>query len=321
MPKRIREYHRPADWAAASELLRRTDLRVAPLVLGPRPPASPPADVEAVVDLSRLDLAYITQDDKGVSHVGALTPLQDLADSPQLKSLANGILSEAAHLSAHLGLRHVATVGGVLMSREGPPEVLLALLALDATVVVRSDDRSAREVVEVNVADLAPQQVVLEREYGAAETTKTREVPLAGFQPNALASGELIGEVKFGRLPAHVGGALERVARAPRDEAIVAAAAVVEAADGVCRQARLALAGAGAGKPQRMASAEHILEGRPLNDTWLQKAVEAVEAEVNPASDFRGSAEYRRAMAGVLARRALEGAWKRASTDMQRISG
>jgi len=319
MPKRIREYHRPADWAAASELLRRTDLRTAPLVLGPRPPASPPADVEAVVDLSRLDLAYITQDEKGVLHVGALTPLQDLADSPQLKSLANGILSEAAHLSAHLGLRHVATVGGVLMSREGPPEVLLALLALDATVVVRSDDRSAREVVEVNVADLAPQQVVLEREYGAAETTKTREVPLAGFQPNALASGELIVEVKFGRLPAHVGGALERVARAPRDEAIVAAAALVEAVDGVCHQVRLALAGAG--KPQRMASAEHILEGRPLNNTWLQKAVATVEAEVNPVSDFRGSAEYRRAMAGVLARRVLEGAWGRASTDTQRING
>ncbi len=313
MPKRIREYHRPADWAAASELLRRADPRTAPLVLGPRPPASPPADVEAVVDLSRLDLAYINEDDGGVVHVGALTPLQDLADSPQLKSLANGILSEAAHLSAHLGLRQVAMVGGLLVSREGPPEVWLALLALDATVVVRSDDRSAREVVEVNVADLSPQQVVLDPERGVAEATSTREIPLAGFQPNALASGELVGEVKFERPLAHTGGALERVARAPRDEAIVAAAAVVEVADGVCRQVRLALAGAG--KPQRMTSAEHILEGRPLNDTWLQKAVEAVEAEVNPASDFRGSAEYRRAMAGVLARRVLEGAWGSASTD------
>ena len=227
MPKRIREYHRPADWAAASELMRRTDLRTAPLVLGPRPPASPPADVEAVVDLSRLDLAYINEDDGGVVHVGALTPLQDLADSPRLKSIANGILSEAAQLAAHLGLRHVATIGGVFTSREGPPEVLLALLALDATVVVRSDDRSAREVVEVNVADLAPQQVVLDPEHGAAETAKTREIPLAGFQPNALASGELVAEVKFERPAAHAGGALERVARAPRDEAIVAAAAVV----------------------------------------------------------------------------------------------
>lgn len=319
MPKRIREYHRPADWAAASELLRRTDLRIAPLVLGPRPPSTPPPDVEAVVDLSRLDLAYVNEDDGGVVHVGALTSLQDLANSPLLKSVANGILSEAAHLAAHLGLRHVATVGGVLVSREGPPEVLLTLLALDATVVVRSDDRSAREFVEVNVADLAPQQVALDPEHGASETTRAREIPLAGFQPNALASGELVAEVKFERPAAHAGGALERVARAPRDEAIVAAAALVEVANGVCRQVRLALAGAGKG--QRMTSAEHILEGRPLNDTWLQKAVETVEAEANPVSDFRGSAEYRRAMAGVLARRVLEGAWGRASTDTQRISG
>ncbi len=309
MPKRIREYHRPADWASASELLRRTDLRTAPILLGPRPPSTPPADMEAVVDLSRLDLAYVNEDGGGVIHVGALTPLQDLADSPLLKSAANGILSEAANLSAHLGLRHVATVGGVLASCEGPPEVLLTLLGLDATVVVRSDDRSAREVVEVNVADLAPQQVVLDPEHGAPEATRTREIPLAGFQSNALASGELVAEVKFERPAAYVGGALERVARAPRDEAIVAAAALVEVADGVCRQVRLALAGAG--KPQRMASAEHILEGRPLNDTWLQKAVETVEAEASPASDFRGSAEYRRAMAGVLARRVLERAVKR----------
>jgi CO/xanthine dehydrogenase FAD-binding subunit len=304
MPKRIREVHRPADLSAASELLRRTDLRAAPLLLGPRPPLPPTGDAEAVVDLSQLELDYIIDGDDGAVHLGALMPLQDLADSRLLKSLANGLLSDAARLSAHLGLRNAATVGGVLFSREGPPEVLLALLALDTTVVVRSDDASAREVVEVNVADLAPQRIALEPQHGEAETTKTREIPLAGFQPNALASGELVVEVKFERPAAQTGGALERVARAPRDEAIVAAAAVVEAADGVCRKARLAIAGAG--RPQRMSAAENILEGRPLNDTWLQKAVEAVEADVNPVSDFRASAEYRRAMAGVLAWRALE---------------
>jgi len=311
MPKRLREYHRPADWTSASQLLRRADVRTAPLLLGPRPPLRPPAEIEAVVDLSRLELAYITESKDGVLHLGALTSLQDLAESPRLKSLAHGVLSDAAHLSAHLGLRHVATVGGVLSAREGPPEVLLALLALDATVVVRSDHDAAREVVEVNVADLAPQTVVLDPERGDPEPTQVREVPLAGFQPGALASGELIVEVKFNRLPSNVGGALERVARAPRDEAILAAVAVVEAESGVCRRARLALAGAG--RPQRMTAAEHTLEGRPVNETWLQKAVEAVQAEVNPVSDFRGSADYRRAMAGVVARRVLEAAWKRAN--------
>jgi len=36
---------------------------------------------------------------------------------------------------------------------------------------------------------------------------------------------------------------------------------------------------------------------------------------------FRGRADYRRAMAGVLARRVLEAAWGKASTDTQRIGG
>src|SRR5574337_1209476 len=101
MPKRIREYHRPAEVADASELLRRADPRTALLLLGPRPPLSHAGDAEAVVDLSQLELDYILDGDDGALHVGVLTPLQDLAGSALLKSFANGILSDAAQLSAH----------------------------------------------------------------------------------------------------------------------------------------------------------------------------------------------------------------------------
>jgi CO/xanthine dehydrogenase FAD-binding subunit len=89
-------------------------------------------------------------------------------------------------------------------------------------------------------------------------------------------------------LPAETGGALERVARAPRDEAIVAVAAVVNRAT---RQARVGVGPA----PLFSASGQadeivHALDG------W------------QPVSDFRASADYRKAMAGVLTRRALKSA-------------
>lgn len=273
MPIRPGEYHRPADWASAQELLRRAEIRATPLILGPRVPIPPYGDAESIVDLSRLDLSYIKVDD-GV-HIGALTPLQDLADSAQLEAIANGLLSEAARLTAHYGLRHLATVGGALLSREGPPEILLALLALDAAVVVRG--------------------------------AETRELLITNYSSNP---GEVIAEVKFASLPQRAGSALERVTRTPRDEAIVAAVAVVEVADGVCRKARLAVAG-GTPRPQRMTSAEKLLEGQPLTPEQLQKATQAVMAEARPVADYRGSAEYRRVMAGVLTRRALETACKR----------
>jgi len=277
MPIRPGEYHRPADWASARELLRRAP----PLLLGPRVSIPLYGDAEAVVDLSRLDLAYIKVDE-GI-HLGALTPLQDLADSPQLQTLANGLLSQAARLTAHYGLRNLATVGGALLSREGPPEILLALLALDAAVVVRGDG--------------------------------TREIPLAvaWLEDAALEivrPGEVIVEVKFAQPAQGAGTALERIARTPRDESIVSAAAVIEAIDGVCRKARLAVAGA-TPRPQRMTSAERLLEDQPFTPEQLQKAAQAVMTEAHPIADYRGSAEYRRAMAGVLSRRALEAALKR----------
>lgn len=279
MPTRVREYHRPPDWANALKLLRRPDIHTAPLVVGPKPPLEPNVEVEAVVDLSRLALAYVTQSDDETIHLGAMTPLQDLIDSPLLSSPANSLLPQATHHVAHYGLRNLATVGGAVLSPEGPPEILLALLAFDAIVVLRGDE--------------------------------TREIALSDFLAADSAPGAVIAEVKFHRLlEKNVGGALERVARTPRDEAIVAAAAVLEVEKGVCRRARLSLAGIGP-RPQRMMAVGKMLEGAALTADRLQATAEVVAAEAHPPSDYRGSAEYRRAMAGVLTKRALEEAWKK----------
>lgn len=252
MPKRLREYDRPEDLTTAQQLLARRDVQSAPLVIGPRPPAEPLKGVEAVVDLGQLNLAYI-KEEGGAILVGAMTPLQDLVDSPLIKSLADGVLSQAAHLAAHLGLRNLATLQGAL-TPDSPPEVQMALLALDAMQIVDAG---------------LPVEVKLAVQAGA--------------------------------------GALERVARAPRDAAILAACAVVEVADGVCRRARVAVASP---KPQRLESVEKLLTGQALTPDRLQAAGEAAMAEAKAESDFRASAEYRREMAGVLVRRAVAAAVK-----------
>ena len=95
------------------------------------------------------------------------------------------------------------------------------------------------------------------------------------------------------------------VARTPADDSIVAAVAVVEIDGDVVRQARVALTGVW---PElvRLAEAPAQLIGGPLDEERIRAAAEAVEEEVAPRGDFRGSEEYRRAMAGVLTRRALE---------------
>ena len=95
-----------------------------------------------------------------------------------------------------------------------------------------------------------------------------------------------------------------QVARTPADEPIVAAVAVVGLVEGVVQAARVALSGVWP-EVARLAESGAQLVGHPLDDTHIQSVAAAVEAEVDPQADFRGSVDYRRAMAAVLTRRVL----------------
>lgn len=282
MTTQPREYQRPADWPSALAALARLDLSARPLFIPPRLPAEPYAGVDLVVDFSRLNLAQIKQTNETVS-LGVLVPLQALVDAPWQHDPALGILSKAAHLAAHPGLRRLATVGGVLSARSGPPEVLLALLALEASTLLRGPQDSVRKVT-------------MAAHYVGVESAR----------------GEVNVAVTIPRPSAHAAGGLARVARTPRDEAIVAAAAVLVVEGGLCRKARLSLAGAGVA-PRRAPAAEVLLEGQTLSADLITKAAEAAIAGLTFASDLRGSAAYRQAMAVVVARRSLTAAWDKLS--------
>jgi CO/xanthine dehydrogenase FAD-binding subunit len=279
------KYHRPDSWEEALRLLARQEVRTLPLMLGPYPQALSDWKADAVVDLSRLEARYIRVGENGTIQIGALTTLQDLTDSSELRQLEGGLLGAAAFQVAPLGMRNLATLGGSLLEASGPPELKLALLVLDAVVVTR-------------------------RAEGAAV-----EVPLAEFLQAARGedqSGQVITEVS---IPpgsgANRGWALERVARTPRDTAIVAAAARLEMDGERVKSARLAAA-ASNDRPQRHIQAEDLLVNNLLSEELLQAAADSVATQTFPLADYRGSEGYRRTMAGVLARRAISSAAKNA---------
>jgi CO/xanthine dehydrogenase FAD-binding subunit len=280
----ILEYHRPASPAEALNLLQRLEVTTVPLIPRPRPMALHDIRARAVVDLSGLNLDYVLVE-AGQVRLGAMTPLQTLVEAPPLQSLAQGIVPEMARLAGHLGLRHLATLQGALLSRKRLPELTLALLALDAEAVVVTGDGS--------------QRVVPLSEY------------LTAYQPE----GELLLEVKFlAELGPglKIGVAVERVSRAPRDGAVMAVAAGLRLEGAICRQARAVLSHAGSAAELMVAQIPR-LEGQVLTASLLQGVAESVQAAISPADDFRAGSDYRRALAGVLTRRALEAAWKRAS--------
>jgi CO/xanthine dehydrogenase FAD-binding subunit len=95
------------------------------------------------------------------------------------------------------------------------------------------------------------------------------------------------------------------VGRSPADLPIVAAVAVVDWTDGLVQAARLALTGVWP-EPARLAPSSDMLIGGRLDDEQLGRVVSAVQQEVSPPDDFLGGKTYRREMASVLTRRALE---------------
>lgn len=86
--------------------------------------------------------------------------------------------------------------------------------------------------------------------------------------------------------------------------AVVGAAAAVAVENGTIREVRIAMASS-APKPIRAYNAEKFLKGKKASPEVLDEAARLVREEVRPRDSIRGSAEYRRHLAGTLARRAL----------------
>ncbi len=273
----IKEYYRPEDWKSAAEILGRPGVKTAPILVSTKPSPVEKWDMETAVDLSRLGLDYIKEDEQGI-HIGALTTVQTLVDTPIFSTKFNGIFHLAAKHAATGGLRNVATMAGVLNDLSGSGEIALTLLASDAVVYIRKDQ-------------------------------SIRTQPIAGFLAEGkqnLTAGEVLAEI---RIPFSDGVfALERVARTPADQEIVAVVVFLLLSGSQITKARVAISGASP-QPMRFLAVEQALEKQEFSSSLVEKAAEIATREAKPIGDFRGSAEYRAAMAGTLTRRALLKAW------------
>jgi CO/xanthine dehydrogenase FAD-binding subunit len=183
------------------------------------------------------------------------------------------------------------------------PELLRHALTGATTWQKRNETTVEKTILSPS---LAPQWVAALLALGArvAIQQEEQEEPLPDFMRRKEPHN---GKLLAVNLPLDVAGRVwgeSHVARTPADEPIVAAIAVVDLIGDSVRQARLALTGVWR-EPVRLAQSAKLLVEGALNGAHIQQVVAAVEREVTPRGDLRGSARYRRAMAAVLARRAL----------------
>jgi carbon-monoxide dehydrogenase medium subunit len=128
------------------------------------------------------------------------------------------------------------------------------------------------------------------------------------YYETLLKPDEIITEVFVPRLAANSGGAyLKFLPRTADDYATVSAAAVLtlDKNKKTISDVRIALGSVGV-TPIRATAAEAVLRGQPVKAEAFAEAGEKAKEAVDPVSDFRGSAAYKKDMAAVFVRRALE---------------
>jgi aerobic carbon-monoxide dehydrogenase medium subunit len=191
------------------------------------------------------------------------------------------LLAETYHHVATVRIRNTATVGGGLAHADPNQDPPPTLIALGATVKATSANGS-------------------------------RVIPLDTFftdyYETVLNPDEIITELFVPKLPANSGAAyLKFLPRTADDYATVSAAAVLtlDKNKKTIADARIALGSVGT-TPIRATAAEAVLRGQPLKAEAFVEAGEKAKEAVDPVSDFRGSAGYKKEMAAVFVRRALE---------------
>jgi CO/xanthine dehydrogenase FAD-binding subunit len=241
-------------------------------------------DVEALVDIRKAGLHTVTTDAAGLE-VGAtvtfahLQTIDEVKNTPWLAGLADALAYPPVQI------RNIATIGGCVAASCPFFDIPTALVSLDAVVRTRGPNG-------------------------------VRQMPLpeffAGMFANVLEPGELVTGVAIPRSHGNTAGAFIKLEGNANDLAIVNAAVRITIDAGrTCTDVRVALGGGVAESAVRVPSAEKILLGSKLDAATLHAAGEAVINDIDPMSDHRASADYRRVVSKVMTRRALERAMAR----------
>jgi carbon-monoxide dehydrogenase medium subunit len=271
-------YARPESVAEALQLLGSSD-SAAPLAGGQslvNVLKHRVAQVELLVDISRLEeLRAIEVGTDGTLEIGACVTYDELDHSERVRS-AHPLLADVAGHIEDQQIRCRGTIGGNCCLSDPTNNLPPLVVALDATMVIES---------------------------GSGQ----REVPARdffhGYFVTAVGEGELLRSIRIPPLGAGAGAGYNSVAVGADSKAIARAAAVVRA-NGSIEEARVVLACVSPA-PLRHAGMENALRGSAPTTEAVNDAAQRIGDDLEPLGDVHGSAEYRREMARVVARRAV----------------
>lgn len=217
--------------------------------------------------------------------IGALTVHADVATSELVRKHLPG-LSDAASVIGDPQVRNRGTIGGSVAHADPGADFPVILTALNASFVLQSTSGSRKVAAEDFFIDL---------------------------YTTAIAANEVLTEIRLPLPPAGSGTAYAKLGH-PASEYVVVSAGVLinRQASGSCASARIAIGGLGSG-PIRATATETDLQGKPLTSQVIAAAAAKAAEGTDPDGDTYASAGYKRHVATVYAKRAIEAAVQRAT--------
>ena len=245
-------------------------------------------DLEYLIDINDLhdELGYVRMGPDEV-RIGAMTRHRELLESPELAALFP-IFADAERVIADPLVRNRGTIGGSLCQADPSEDLSAVCTTLDASCVIRSAD--GERVVSMDDFHRGPYET-------------------------AVGQAEILTEI---RIPVRPGGssAYAKVERRAGDWAVASAGAAVWMDGDVITQARVGLAAVGP-NTTGIAAVSEALRGQEPTDEVIAEAGRLAAQACSPTTDNRGTAEYKRHLAGELTRRTLRTAVERIRTGRQ----
>jgi aerobic carbon-monoxide dehydrogenase medium subunit len=226
-----------------------------------------------LVDLRKVAGLRGIQRENGNYRIGAMTSHYEVSQEPGL-----GLAALAAGTIADPQVRYRGTLGGTLAHGDPASDMPAILLAMEGSVSILG----AEGVREVAAADF-----------------------FQDYLTTAVGEGEILTEIRLPAMDGY-GFGYQKFNRRQEDWAMAAVGALVKkAADGTCEDVRVGLTHM-AGTPLRATAVEQALRGKALDASSIASASELAAEGTNPPADLNASADYKRHLARVLCRRALE---------------
>jgi CO/xanthine dehydrogenase FAD-binding subunit len=259
-------YSKPGSIVEAVKLLAELGERGKPVAGGTDVMVEKRREVEALVDITGLNLSYIKMDNNGL-RLGATTTLYTIEKSEEIKKTPYRILAQAAHKVGTPLIRNMGTIAGNICNASPSSDTSAVLLALGAVV----------------------------RMVGNG---KKREIPLDKFFAGPFRSvkehDELVIEIYMPPLSSRTGTSASWLTKNGNiDESMVGVAVLVvlNKEGEKIEDVRIGLLSVNP-TPMRAVQAETVLIGKKINGTLLKEAAQAAAAEAKP----RSKADYRRSM-------------------------